>query len=273
MIWAFAGLLSVAILMSCAALGRAAAARPPETGSAAVVAIGSSLLRYSIPPRGSAQQSLLGDGAEHVRLALDQITETEQMELLGKALSSRAKTILLEVNPLVFDFRDQTPERHASRSLSERLGAWQRRLGEWVRSGLKNLLGATQTPLALTEAPSLNQPNRISSAKLAALYPLSLHRPREEGTLQTMIAQAKRQGATIVLICPPRSQTAAEFMGPIAAETLRAHIQATADRLGLPLFAPAFAWPDTYFIDQGHMNWQGRRKFMGELANWWARRG
>lgn len=273
MIWALAALSSVAILVTLASLGRASASRIPETVNAPVVAIGSSLLRYSIPPRGSAQQSLLGDGAEHVRLALDQITETEQMELLGIALSSRAKTILLEVNPLVFDFRDQTPERHASRSLSERLAARQRRFGEQVRSGLKTILGAAQTSPALVEAANLNLPNRISSAKLAAVYPLSLHDPREEKTLKRLIEQAERQGATIVLLCPPRSQSAAEFMGPTAVETLRAHIQATADRLGLPMFAPAFAWPDTYYIDQGHMNWQGRRKFLDELANWWARRG
>lgn len=248
---------------------------------APVVVIGSSLMMYAVPPFGSGGNSLLGDSRDHVRLALSTITEQQTIGLLKRVLASPAERVFVEIHPFCFDFAFQTRRDgifqqtrlhdlvdrirkssvHSRRELGRRSG-WSSDTQD--QHSIKETI--THEPTRLDEA------FHITSRSLGQVYPLHLRTPRHLGKLEKLLELAKERDIEIVLVAPPRSQTAVDYLENESTEALKKHIQDVAEQLDLPLFHPARCWPDEYFIDQAHMNRRGRKRFCNELAKWSSER-
>lgn len=242
-----------------------------------VVVIGSSLMMYAVPPFGSENDSLLGDSREHVRLALSSITEQQTIELLKRVLVSPTERVFVEIHPFCFDFAFQTRrdgifQQTSLHDLVDQIRAFsihsRRELGRrsgW-RPDAKDQHSIRET---ITHEPTrLDEAFHIESHSLARTYPLNLRAPRHPDELETVLALAKERDIEIVLVAPPRSQTAVDYLGNESTEALKQHIQDVAEQLDLPLFQPACSWADEYFIDKAHMNRRGRERFCNELAKW-----
>ncbi|MGZ0167671.1 MAG: hypothetical protein ACKVII_27430 [Planctomycetales bacterium] len=242
-----------------------------------VVVIGSSLMRYAVPATGSATDSLLDDGRSHVRLALSTITEKETLTALARVLAPPVECVFVEIQPLGMDFSYQrTPDRFFERTLLhiavDRIRLFsrnsKRELGR--KSGWRSTMDLQpREQRSMTEEPSkLDATFQTSSVALRQVYPIHLRSPRELDRLQQLLDKANEQHIKIVLVAPPRSQTAVNYIGDDFAESLERHFQNLARQLDLPLFQPARSWPDEFFVDHAHMNRRGRERFCRELARW-----
>jgi hypothetical protein len=249
------------------------AAAPPATLPAApVVVIGSSLMAHAVPWHGDGHHSLLGDGRAHVRWAIGAISEAQTLQLVAGALQRGARTVLVEVHPLAFDFAFATPA-HDVRPLALANTVLQE--SRLAATGLRRLLKLSPTPAPRQarldgEPDTLDRPFETSPRAFAYFYPLHLREPADAVAWAALVQRAREQDAAIILVAPPRSRSAADAMGAAAGEALQRHLKALAQELGVPMFQPGPVWPDDHFIDHAHMNRQGRARFMQELARWRA---
>ena len=244
---------------------------------APVVVIGSSLMMYAIPGAESGEQSLLGDGRGHIRLGVSSITESQTITLLERVLKSQTESIFIEIHPRGMDFAsvmrdDQGIRRIFLHELTDQIRTFslnsRRELG--TRSGWR-----TKTPLRTSAHWSMtSEPSRLDAVfniprnTFERLYPIRTRPPAELGRLNRLLSLAKNRNTDVILIAPPRSQAAVDYMGTVCSISLEEHFQNLAEQLDGPLFQPARYWPDAYFIDQAHMNRRGRKRFCNELARW-----
>lgn len=272
LIWCVALVLAAAAAMALTIFGENRSVFTIDIPAAPVIVIGSSLVWGAVPPTGAGADSLLGDGRTHVRLAIANITEAKTVALLGAVLKTGVQTVLIEANALAFDFasRVPTPDQDSIRPVVVMQSLMN--LSARPRESLSNLLDRHRLTRLTSEAQNLDAAFLVDSDVVAKLYPLHLRFPRNPEALEEILKKASSARVDLILIAPPRSQLAANAMGPQATETLRLHFQDLARRLNLPLFEPAAVWPNDYFIDQAHMNRRGRARFMRELAQWWASR-
>ena len=269
LIWCVVLALGTASFMALAILGKDRSAIFGEIPAAPVIVIGSSLMRHAVPPLGEGADSLLGDGRAHARLAVSSITESQTVALLGLVLKTGAQTVLIEANPLAFDFASSAPVPDQGRIRPVVVMQSILDLSMQARAPLFGLLYSLQLT---EEAQQLDAAFLVQPNVLAKNYPLHLRNPADPKALEAVLKTATTKGVSLILIAPPRSQLAANAMGTQATETLRQHFQALARRLDLPLFQPSAVWPNDHFIDAAHMNRRGRARFMQELAQWWAHR-
>lgn len=244
-----------------------------EIPEASIAVIGSSLMRYAVPPVGSTGYSLLSDGRTHVRLALGNITEEQQIALLTRVLASDVEYVFVEIQPFGIDFRfeewRQQTFLHGLVNQARRFSLTARRaLGRKFRRRLKTESTPGQPPSLMSEADKLDAEFHVSQAALSLLYPIHERSLVEKDRLDELISVASARQVKLALIAPPRSQTAADYMGTARSKSLEKHFQKLAEELGVPLFQPARWWTDDYFIDQAHMNRRGRNRFCRELAQW-----
>jgi hypothetical protein len=269
LIWCAVLALGTVAAVALTALGEDHSAIFGDIPAPTVIVIGSSLMLHAVPPSGDGADSLLGDGRAHARLVMSNITEAQTVALLGLVLKTGVQTVLIEANALAFDFpsRAPVPDQGGFRPVVVMQSLLD--LSARAKASLSTLLNPGRLA---TEAQNLDATFMVQSDVLAKNYPLHLRFPRNPEALEEVLKTAVATGVDLILIAPPRSQLAANAMGPQATETLRLHFQALARRLDLPLFQPAAVWPNDHFIDLAHMNRRGRARFMLELAQWWASR-
>jgi hypothetical protein len=268
-VWCAVIALGITVSTTLALLGAGPSVVLSDIATAPVVVIGSSLMEHAVPPFGGKVSSLLGDGRAHARLAISSITEPQTVELLNLVLETEVQTVLIEANALAFDFasRKTTPDPTDIRPVAMMQSLLD--LSTRARQPLRDLLN--KRPL-VSEAEKLDAPFAVQSKTLLQNYPLRLRFPSNPEALNATLAVAASKGVALILIAPPRSQLAADAMGPQATEKLWLHFQTVARDLNLPLFQPAAVWPNEYFIDLAHMNRRGRARFLQELAQWQQRR-
>lgn len=244
-----------------------------------VVAIGSSLMFYALP--NQPRDGFLGDMRSSQVLAISSIREDTALRLLRAAIANKAETVFLEVNPFVFDFRlpaeyyGHTPAATWTRMLD--------RVSQKLRTGLADRLGLRKGALfpnemSLAEQLLLKKPTRFKRRfdgvidRPEQYYPVNVRSPRQLSALRRTVAQAIRRGATVVLVVPPRSQTAMDLMGEDNAHALAQQIDSLAEELDLPVFSPGPNWSDEFFRDRAHLNTYGRDRFISALRDWWSQR-
>jgi hypothetical protein len=276
----FLSIWLVSIALVCAALGGLALYPSPVVPpnlvlpQVPVVVIGSSLLRNGVPVSSSAEDSLLGDGRPHIRLSVSSIDEIEALDLARLAIASGSKTILMEIFPFCREFAnkvafDPQKERYPI--------AWAHTTLLQSRALLKTfnrrILGHSarrNNAAVFLQAPNFVVGPVREKYDLADLYPMYLHQPSEAAQLAKVVALAKSKGVDIYFLAPPTSEFAAEFQGDDAMAIQIVHAQAVADRFGVELISFGPVWPDTYFIDQGHLNLAGQQRLVQDLRAKWA---
>lgn len=243
---------------------------------APIVVIGSSLMRHAFPEQGPARAPI-GDGQTYVRFAVSGLVEHKALDLVDLVLKGPTKVILIEINPIAFDFAFEERDQREIWPFSplwvlKKLRGFsdQARLG--LRAVVDTFGGAEPVTQQMTAPARPDHPFFVDKDLLARLYPLFLRPPREVERLRLQIARAREKGIEIVLLAPPRSTTAASYIGKDASKQIQLHLAAVAEKFGLPLFQPAFAWPDNLFVDQAHLNRTGASRFQQELAAWWRPR-
>jgi hypothetical protein len=270
----------VSIALVCAALGGLALYPSPVVPpnlvlpQAPVVVIGSSLLRNGVPVSSDAEDALLGDGRPHIRLSVSSIDEIEVLDLARLAMAAGSKTILMEIFPFCRDFAnkvafDPQNERYPS--------AWAHTTLLQSRALLKTfnrrILGHSarrKNVAAFLQEPNFGGVLTRNTYDVANLYPMHLRQPIEAARLTEVVALAKSKGVEVYFLAPPTSEFAAEFQGDDAMGAQIAHAQAVADRFGVELISIGPVWPDSYFVDQGHLNLAGQERLVKDLRAQWA---
>lgn len=244
-----------------------------EGVNAPIVVIGSSLLLFGISPSSDGRDTaLLGDGRAHTRLAITALRERESLDLLQKAIESGAETILLEANTFVVDIQ------HVHRAAQR--GPWEvfkHRVPQFfrpIRAGARAIggVGSEFDGRFVRDVKGIDTESTFDMGKLTTDYPLVLHPPRYPAEMATIVQDARRAGIEIMLVAPPRPQAAADILGPEVTGALEEQLIGLAANLDLPLFRPEAVWPNQFFVDHGHLNLRGRRRFMSELAAWSTQR-
>ena len=236
-----------------------------------IVVIGSSLMAYAVPVSGHGATSLLGDQRSHRRVAERRMTETSLLNALDLAIAQHSSLVLLEANPLLVDFGDQSRRRSCDgiqHMIRNTIAAERRRVPEAFRT-------LFQLPLVYSfssDPPNLASKHVISPTIIRELYPLTIRAPCDEPRLEAAVARAKAQGTQVVLVLPPRSPDADRLLGPKVTSELGRRVQELADRLGIDVFAAEGQWPNEEFVDTAHLNIIGRGHFRRALRQWWASR-
>lgn len=250
-------------------------AQPGRFPQAPVVVLGSSLMLHAFPEQGPAKWPV-DDRRDYVRFAVNSLDEVQTLDLLDLVAKRPTEVVLVEINPIAFDFafEGQTQEAWASWVLAPFNEL--RRFSIQTRRGLKIAIGAfggTGTPIQqmMATAPP-DHAFRVEADVLAKAYPLSLRSPRDAPRLRRIIADARAAGIEIIFVVPPRSTSAESYMGKATGIEAQKHFAALAEEFGVRLFQPAFAWPDRFFNDQAHLNRAGALRFQEELADWWRQR-
>lgn len=230
--------------------------------SAPIVVIGSSLMLYAVPGIGSGKESsLLGDGRDHVRLAISGISEAQSLRLLEKMLTQKVETVFLEANPFIFDFADQSNHLSVIFFLKQKSRA--------VAAKLNLILKRGSSPEAMTAEVSHLFNQFQGNLNQKKVYPLYLRPPRHLKKLEIIISSLKHKGIKVILIAPPRSLWRAQLIGDLSVKELERSYQNLAKQLDLALFQPEPFWGNENFIDGGHLNNVGRERFINELKVWW----
>lgn len=246
----------------------------PSLPSAPVMVIGTSLLRYGIPTTGGGTEAILGDGRAHVRLSVDSITEVEALRLASLALQGNTQTLIIEINPFCRDFaldlRAQSQDQHrpVSWMTSLRTGSATLRLSfDDIVLGKRT---AANKFAAMFKPANFDPARNTGITDLTLLYPLNLRQPKQSDGLIKLLAAAKSKNVDVYFLAPPRSALAVQFQGGQAIVAQRKNQLAVADRFGVELIDIGQTWPNAYFIDQGHLNFAGRQRFLKELRAQWA---
>ncbi len=264
-----AWLAAVALLAMLSVWPAVLADRAARAQRSPVVAIGSSLLAYAIPVAGQGPTSLLGDGRSHHRIAVRRITEAELLSRLAVAIEQRPAVVLLEANPLLFDFADEAHRRPCDGwpyRVQGALAAGQRQVADAYR----RLAGRPLMFAYSGDPPNLAAAQFIGAAEIARRYPIVLRAPCDEPRLRALLARARAQATRVVLLLPPRSPVADRLLGAAVTRDLRRRAELLASRLHVELFAPPGPWRNGEFVDAAHLNRVGRAHFLAELQRWWA---
>lgn len=233
--------------------------------AADIAFLGTSLVRDAVPDKGPAE-GILGDGRSHVRvwgLALDERAETR---LLNAVIDAGIGTIFLEPYPYIRRFAGD-PQKSISPSWVERvetnLVSAVLRLRVGRRTMLNRLLSRTGENEAIRQARTFD--GDLSSSKRD--YPLRLTFPGNPAALRAAVQRAKVKGLKVIVMGLPRSQSLVDYLGPDQVRQLEERVETLAASLDVPLWSPANAWPDDRFVDQGHLNSNGRRAFVAALRD------
>lgn len=233
--------------------------------AADVAFLGTSLVRDAVPDKGPVE-GILGDGRSHVRvwgLALDERTETR---LLNAVIDAGIGTIFLEPYPYIRRFASD-PQKSISpgwvEGVEANLLSGVLRLRTGMRTILNGLLSRTEEDEAIRQARTFD--GDLSSSKRD--YPLRLTFPRNPTALHAAIQRAKAKGLKVIVMGLPRSQSLVDYVGADQVRQLEVRVEALAASLDVPLWSPANTWPNDRFVDQGHLNSNGRRDFVAALRD------
>ena len=229
----------------------------------AVIA-GTSLVKRAFPADYSAA-AFFPDAAPDdriVRLAPSNQPNGGVVALLHRAANRGVRKVLVEVDPLLRTMRSQEPSRITVLSGRLRYAALYA-IEKVTGFAIEDVTGFPKTA---TDEPILLVFNGDKRALAARSYGASVHSPRDPAALRAALAEAKRRGTEVLWIAMPRSQAAAEVLG-IGFETAFAReLDGFARRFSAVVWRPAKFWPNELFIDQAHMNENGRARFIGELS-------
>jgi len=185
------------------------------------------------------------------------LSEARTVNLLHRAVDSRVPKVLVEVDPLLRTLL-RLEEPSGIQILSDRL-----RLAALVVTGF--------VP-ATTEAPNARVYDGDKRDLVARSYAARAHSPRHPSALRDALAAAKRNGTEVIWIAMPRSQAAAEVLGPGFETSFARELDEFASRFSAVVWRPAKFWPNKLFIDRAHMNEDGRARFVDELSRFLSTR-
>ena len=190
------------------------------------------------------------------------------------AIAAGSKTILIEIFPFCRDFENKVgfdlEKEHGPDAWAQTILVQSR---EMLKTFNRRVLGhsaRTRLVSAFMQEPGFVVGLARNRPKLQDLYPLNLRQPFKAAELREVLALAKSKNVAVYFLAPPRSELAARYQGEAAMAAQNDHAQAVADRFGVDLIDIGPVWPDTYFIDQGHVNLAGQNRFVQELRQQWA---
>jgi len=217
------------------------------------VIIGSSLVGAAFPAeyRASALFPDSVQGDRIIRISQPYLSEPGIVNLLHRAAEGGVRKVLIQVDPLLRTYRfQQEPSGIAAFSNRLRLA----------------VLDGTGFASPLLEAPDARVYDGDTRDLAANFYTARAHSPRNLSALRNALAAAKRNGTEVIWIAMPRTQTAAEFLGPSFEIAFAGELKKFANRFSAVVWRPARSWPNELFVDQAHMNEGGRARFVNELS-------
>lgn len=230
-----------------------------------VAVIGTSLIRNAVPQVVAG--GILGDGRRHWRTGISGATESDIVSLLSHAIDEKVDEVLVEANPLLFDFaRMQARGRCGTtgREIRSQLAALRRRVTDAFmrRLGRPGELDEVSIPGELDHA-LVTRP-----VEERGIYPLALRGPCRLPALRKLTAKAAAEGIEVILVLPPRSSTSERLLTERQRSELDASANRLADILQVQLFNAGGPWPDSEFVDGEHLNRRGRAHFVAALRQW-----
>lgn len=239
---------------------------PPATP---VVIIGSSMTGYAVPLR-PPPEGVLGDGRAHARWQTGAITEARTLELLEGALDAGAQTVLVEAN--AFASSRAAARRARDRHLAGQLDLALSDMTDRLQTALFTLRGRPAQPVNRREPDLSPRPWYPERENLTAMFPAPLTSPEDPARLTAALDRARAQGTEVVFFEPPRPASVVAAQTPEGYAALMQHLHAFANGYGSTFISFGNDWPDTLFRDRGHMNADGRARFLRELPQAWKER-
>lgn len=236
-----------------------------------IAIIGSSLSKSAFAPTGSGAESVLADGRSHRRYGISNPSPELLEDMLELAVDDRVQTVLLEARPFVFLTNSQISCGGLACDFFGMLpNVFSLRWG--FRERYRQLAGLPDVPnnfeSGVLEYQRIDAPHQPRK-NLGALYPLTFPGKAPSARLAMLVKRAKENGTQIILMMPPRSMTASEYIGEEQIQELRQESARFADALGLDLFMPLGEWEDDLFVDTAHLRRGGRNRLQAELQSWW----
>lgn len=214
------------------------------------VFIGTSLTLNALPSEQFASNFFL-TVTEHdrfVRMASNAISDTEIVQRVEHAVLAGVKRIFVEIDPLLRTYRSVYKLPAGIRAIQE----FSERLRFTLREQLR-LHG--------------DDPGGAAFDGFVGGQPVDflIHAPRHPAGIAKVLELAKNRELDIVWVAMPRSQSAADQLGPAFESAFASRLQEFALAMGANVWRPTIAWPDELFKDRAHLNSAGRERFMTEL--------
>ncbi len=228
-----------------------------------VVVIGSSLAGYAVPWL-SPEGGILGDGRRHVKWVTGAITEARTLDLMEIALADPdVGTVLVEMNAFVMKNTARKPP--ADRTVPQRVAILLSGLTAELQVGLNTLGNKVENGLMVGEPPLGSRSWSAERLKRQSTRRDRLGAPEDAVRLRAVLARARETGREVIFFEPPRPASTWEERSPEGADAAMAHFAALADELGVPFWPFGPVWPDSLFRDAGHLDGNGRARFLEEL--------
>ena len=265
--WLIAGGLLLVSIVASRVIGAEA---PPAFHHAAIAVIGSSQSRYAVPRTGVGGTSIGNNGELFWRFGVSAISEPETVDLANRALDEKARFIIVEMNALIFD-NDQTAARGRCNQPARHLLIVLKDVQLNITSSWIHFLTRDGRFDDGGEPANLSVSGSIDPAKGRHQIPSHLRGPCDMAALVRLAQRARRQGSRLILMAPPRSATADRLLGIDRRHAIDRAEDLLAKDLGVPLFAPASPYPDSFFFSIGHLDQAGRARFVSELHDFLRR--
>ncbi len=233
---------------------------PELIGQPDTLFIGTSLFAHGIPRRG---QGLMEDQSSYERIAAPAMSETVALDVLESALDIQSiQCVVIEISLFIRSFNFEVNPK--SLGLLQLL----RNASRQFKGDIRLVLGFSKPEGAgFYFEPEIDKKASRDPVQLERFYPFVIREPEQKLRLSALLARAAEQSVQVIFILPPRSESAANYMGRRQTESLAQQANALASTNGVPLWNAGSAWPDELFVDYSHLNLAGRGQFMAFLTN------
>jgi hypothetical protein len=233
---------------------------PELIGQPETLFIGTSLFAHGIPRRG---QGLMEGQSSYERIAAPAMSETVALDVLESALDIQSiQCVVIEISLFIRSFNFEVNPK--SLGLLQLL----RNASRQFKGDIRLVLGFSKPEGAgFYFEPEIDKKASRDPVQLERFYPFVIREPEQKLRLSALLARAAEQSVQVIFILPPRSESAANYMGRRQTESLAQQANALASTNGVPLWNAGSAWPDELFVDYSHLNLAGRGRFMAFLTN------
>ena len=224
------------------------------------VFIGTSLAENALPSGHPAHEIFATAGADDriVTIASANQSETQILAQTRRSIDMGVKKIFVEINPFLLTLRfERRALRNAARS-------------RFV-VGIRNLIGRSAVRLRTKVLAAVGL--SAYAAELTELrihYPATVRGPCNPQAIAAALHAARHRGLAVIWVVMPRSQRAADYLGPSFEAEFAEKLHWFAGLFEAEIWRPADFWPNEYFLDNAHLNAEGRTHFLQAMRRYGA---
>lgn len=223
-----------------------------------VVAIGTSLMGRGLDWKSDLLETAMGTK----RLARNGMSPNVVLNIAEESLRQGARLMIIEAQPFLLNQRSFSwadPLNRFNGTLYKTLGRVFRRPALQI-FGLKN-----RNSEVWIKDLEVDPTKVIDWERMKRHYPRRLIKDLHRERLLDLADASARNGAQLLFVAMPISQSAAFYNGVEYREAFDLQLRRFGIEHGVEVWTPDFAWSDDHFFDRAHLNKKGRVRFTAEL--------